>query len=627
MEKSKLKSMLDSLNLSAMVRSLRANAKGQGVASMQYQTISELDLDALVYRVMDVKEVGLALDKQDIDLILNIVQSYAHMVEKLKNHKVTVNHLRKELGIKPRRESLKELSKDLKNTQNFAADSDFTLDDVPLDDNAVSENAVSENADSENADSENADSENAIQKNEIPKINDNRFSKKTSSDSKPSKRNGKRTAEDFEKAKTEYHALTHIGSGDTCSHCTRGRFYKYEPAHFIRITGQAPLQATQHLSERMRCNACGIYEAAPLPAEVLADGDPGQMYGYTARSVMAIHKFLAGHPYHRQESLSEILGCPVAASTAFEQCEKLADSIQTVHTALITNASTAYHYNIDDTRNRILDAEPKLINKRNGKGQNLRTAVYTSALIATLIDEKMIAIYKTNIGHAGELIDSVLKNRPVDMPAPLVMSDALSWNKPTVRKVIPSLCMVHGRRQFCDIFEEDSAACCDIIAKMDKFFDFDREAKTKGLDANARLIWHQRHSLPLMEEMKASFTTSMASKEVESNSNLGSAMNYFLKHYTGLVKFCEVPGARLHNNLVEGIIRMVVLGRKNSFFYKTSAGAAVADVIMSVGVTAQLNGINVFDYFNDLQRYSEEVKSNVEAWLPWHYRNTRSLLH
>jgi hypothetical protein len=127
MEKSKLKSMFDGLDLSAMVRSLRETATGQGVPSMQYQTISEPDLDALIHRVTDVKEVGLALDKQDVDLILNIVQSYAHMLEKLKNHKVTVNHLRKELGIKPRRESLKELSKDLQNTQNFSTDSEFTL--------------------------------------------------------------------------------------------------------------------------------------------------------------------------------------------------------------------------------------------------------------------------------------------------------------------------------------------------------------------------------------------------------------------------------------------------------------------------------------------------------------------
>ncbi len=70
---------------------------------------------------------------------------------------------------------------------------------------------------------------------------------------------------------------------------------------------------------------------------------------------------------------------------------------------------------------------------------------------------------------------------------------------------------------------------------------------------------------------------------------------------------------------------MVVLGRKNAFFYKTSTGAAIADVIMSVGVTAQLNDVNVFDYFNDLQNHTERVKSDPAAWLPWNYKAVRSL--
>ncbi len=499
MEKSDLTSLLASFDLSAMVRGLRESALGQGEPFMQYRTIGESDLDALLSRIADVKNIGLGLDSEDVDLILNIVQSYAHMREKLKDHKVTVNHLRKELGIKPKRESLKELSRELEKSQNFADDTEFTLDDPPV-------------------------SEEPSKPTENKKSDSHSSSKKAKSELKPSKRNGKRSAEDFEKAKSQLHALTHVKSGEACSHCAQGKFYKYEPAQFIRISGQAPLQATQHISERMRCNACGIYETAPLSAEVLADGEPGQMYGYSARSVMAIHKFLAGHPYHRQESLSEIMGCPVSASTIFEQCEALADSVQAVHGSMLAAAPSANQYDIDDTRNRILDAEPRLLNKRNAKGQSLRTGVFTSTLIATLPIEKTIVLYKTNIGHAGELIDSILTMRPKDLAPPLVMSDALSWNIPSACEVIHSLCMVHARRQFCDIFEEDSQACSEIIAKMDKFFEYDRAAKSQGLDAKARLGWHQEYSLPILDELKSSFTEAMLSKKVESNSNMGGAM-------------------------------------------------------------------------------------------------------
>ena len=62
------------------------------------------------------------------------------------------------------------------------------------------------------------------------------------------------------------------------------------PGSLLRITGQSPLKPEQHIMEKLRCNACGAFYTAPLPAEVLLDGTPTQKYGYSARSLMAIHK-------------------------------------------------------------------------------------------------------------------------------------------------------------------------------------------------------------------------------------------------------------------------------------------------------------------------------------------------
>jgi transposase len=441
MEKSKLNSGLANFDLSAMVRALREDTRGHGESFMHERTISESVLDGLLQRISDVKSVGLNLDGEDVDLILNIINSYAQMCENLKGHDVTVNNLRRELGIKPRRESLKVLSENLKQSQGFASDSDFALED---------ETGAEPGEESRAAGSE-----------------DENRRPKSGKSGKPSQRNGRRSAEDFEQAITLVHELTQCNSGDSCLHCGKGKFYKYQPAQFIRISGQAPLQATHHVQGRMRCNACGIYETAQLPADVLADGEPSQMYGYSARSVMAIHKFLVGHPYHRQETLSQILGCPVAASTIFEQCEKLANAAKPIHEELQKRAGTAYHYHIDDTRNRIVQAAPIEKQKRNGKGKALRTGVFTSLALATLPDEKNIILFRTSIGHAGEMIDSILEKRP------------------------------------------------------------------------------------------------------------------------------------------EGL----------------------ADVIMSVGSTAQMNDVNVFEYFNVLQRYSHKVRLNPDAWLPWTYRTAMAAIN
>ena len=109
---------------------------------------------------------------------------------------------------------------------------------------------------------------------------------------------------------------------------------------------------------------------------------------------------------------------------------------------------------------------------------------------------------------------------------------------------------------------------------------------------------------------------------MEPNSLLGDAIRYFTKHEHGLRKFLEVPGAKLDNNSMEQALKLVVLGRKNHFFFKSTVGAAVADVIMSLIATVSKAGVNLFEYMCDLQHYHKEVKAEPEKWLPWVYEQT-----
>jgi transposase len=83
---------------------------------------------------------------------------------------------------------------------------------------------------------------------------------------------------------------------------------KRRQVNLLRISGHSPFVPEQHLMERLRCNACGAYFTVTLPEAVLADGDVGQKYGYSARALMGIHKYFAGLPYYRQGSLQQLLG-------------------------------------------------------------------------------------------------------------------------------------------------------------------------------------------------------------------------------------------------------------------------------------------------------------------------------
>ncbi len=108
-------------------------------------------------------------------------------------------------------------------------------------------------------------------------------------------------------------------------------------------------------------------------------------------------------------------------------------------------------------------------------------------------------------------------------------------------------------------------------------------------------------------------------KHVEPNSSLGQAINYMLKHWKKLTLFLRVPGAPLDNNICERALKMAILHRKNSLFYKTRRGAYVGDLFMSLIHTCQLCDADPFDYLTQLQEHAEKVAGDPGAWMPWNY--------
>ena len=82
------------------------------------------------------------------------------------------------------------------------------------------------------------------------------------------------------------------------------------------------------------------------------------------------------------------------------------------------------------------------------------------------------------------------------------------------------------------------------------------------------------------------------------------------------IKGPPVPGC------MNVILKMAILHRKNSYFYKTENGTWVGDLFMSLINTCRLEGINPFEYLTALQRNAERVRANPAQWLPWNYEAT-----
>lgn len=525
------------------------------------QDLTEAELDALIARVERAIEHELALSVEDMKLLLQALLSLAHLQERLADNDITLHKLRKLAGIVRASEKLKD----------------------------VLPNAASQGE---------------------------------------SKRRQKAKKPPTPPAETVIHErCTHriegLAKGDRCPECAQGTVYKYAPASFVRFSGQAPLKTTQHILERLRCNLCGAYFTAEVSEDVKHDGGPGQQYGYSARALISLHKYYGGAPLYRQQTLNRMLGTPLSASTAFDQCEHVANDVQPVVRYLVDRAANAVQFELDDTTNRILNqgsiAKP---DRKTGKPKP-RSGIYTSAVIATLDDGHRVVLFQTTIGHAGEWIDEILAKRSAQAPPPLVMSDALSHNQPTVlAEYVKSLCNSHARREFVDLVDYYPHHVPWVLERYGQIWDHDTHCRDHGLSVPERLAYHRQHSLPIMEELRDWGQRQLDSGDVEANSALGKAIGYYLRHYPGLTAFCQIKGAKLDNNELEATLKLIIRHRKNALFFKTLAGAAVADTLTSLIATCEKAGVNAFEYLVVLQRYAAEVKQHPERWLPWTYQAT-----
>ena len=125
-----------------------------------------------------------------------------------------------------------------------------------------------------------------------------------------------------------------------------------------------------------------------------------------------------------------------------------------------------------------------------------------------------------------------------------------------------------------------------------------------------------------MDALQKWMKAQLNEKKVEPNSGLGMAITYMLKRWEPLTLFLRESGVPLDNNICERALKMAILHRKNSLFYKTQNGARVGDMFMSIIHTCRLCGANPFDYITQLQKNAQRLLGNPERWMPWNYCRT-----
>jgi hypothetical protein len=237
-----------------------------------------------------------------------------------------------------------------------------------------------------------------------------------------------------------------------------------------------------------------------------------------------------------------------------------------------------------------------------------------------VLENYKVVLFFTGHAHAGKNMERVLAQRAEDLAPAMQMCDALAANLAGEFKTILGNCLTHGRRQVADVAEQFPEAAGHVIEALAEVYKNDAQCRQDRLSPEQRLLFHQAHSKPIMEDLQRWMNEQFEKRLVEPNSGMGKALRYLFRHWEALTLFLRKAGAPLDNNLCERALKRAILHRKASLFYKTVRGAQVGDIYMSLIHSCRLCNVNPFDYLNALQKRAEEVIGAPQRWLPWNFR-------
>jgi len=423
---------------------------------------------------------------------------------------------------------------------------------------------------------------------------------------------GRNTPADYKGAKRLSHQHESLRPGQECPQCARGTLYQYKTSSFITFIGQAPIQATRHDCQVLRCSACqGIF----WPKAV--DGLRRRKWGESVAATLAVMHYWMGVPFSRLERLQDLGGMPLPKSTQWDLLEGLARPAFYVYQALkkyLADVKLVYN---DDTPARILSVMAE-VKGRPVKKKKERRGTFTTALVGVREGHK-VSLFVTGRKHAGENLKDLVGMRGKGLGPIMTMNDAAARAMP--RDLLAQICncLTHGRRNFHELLEDCPREAGHVLKLLSYTYRADALARRRGYNENERLSFLQKKSGKAMRDLWRWCHKMLARKKVEPNSVLGGAIRYMLKHWKRLTKFLTVPGAPLDNNICERLVKVMIRYRKNSLFFKTENGALVGDILMSLIQTCLEAGVDAFHYLESILKNKALAKSAPENWFPWNY--------
>jgi hypothetical protein len=447
------------------------------------------------------------------------------------------------------------------------------------------------------------------------------------------KGHGRHGAGAFTSAKEVLHALALGVLGTICAACGIGRMSRYRDKVIVRVVGQSLFGAERHVFEQARCRLCGAILRAD-GAEPVLDGVGTEYvtYHWSACAMLIVMHYFAGAPFKRLEALHQGWGIPMPDANQWQLVDRCDDLLAPLYKAIERHGvQHAAALRIDDTGSMVIALQRQIqeeiaaLQLVGESTRDVRTGINATGVYLDT-DRGTVVLFFTGRHHAGEIIDQLLAHRRLVARATekklIKVTDAASKNFDHAQGDLleEAVCNAHAFLKFRaikDTFPAEYAFAGEVYKNV---FDYDDEAKARGLDDHERMLYHRTHSKPEMERLRKMCKDKVVAGLVEPNSPLWEPLSFVINQWERLTKFYEVPGVPLDTNIVEQTLIIPVRYLAGSFAYKTQNGADVGDRHMSLVATANANGVEPVAYLTACLENHHDLAERPEHYLPWNYK-------
>ena len=358
----------------------------------------------------------------------------------------------------------------------------------------------------------------------------------------------------------------------------------------------------RHVRGKWVCSECETITQEPVPAQVIDKGIPTS--GLLSHVLVA--KYADHLPLYRQENIFARAGLPIARSTLADWVGRCGVALQPLVDALRESLVTHPVLHADETPVQML-----------APGKKKTHRAYVWAYASTTFSDVKGVVYDFAPSRSGEHTRAFLRT----WRGKLVCDDFTGYKESFKQGITEIGCMAHARRKYFDLHAANKSQLAEYaLQQISLLYDVEREIK--DLNPDQRQNIRQQKSIPILDGLQQWLIAQR--QKVPDGSGTAKAIDYSLKRWKALTRYCDDGAVPIDNNWVENQIRPWALGRSNWLFAGSLRSGQRAAAVMSLIQSAKMNGLDPYAYLKDvMERLPMQKASAINELLPHNWKTEK----